>query len=409
MSIKKRTRVWASGALIAALLVPAGLAAGSHGETSVSGGAPSVILLTLGRTDAISWQSLQPQRIATSNNDCLVVNFNGPEILEITPGGGALGHVKDGFGVMGPNDGSGEPCGRVTPGESISVSLGAAADGYLMSAVDVDLELKFNAAVSISYRHDGVEVAADTFSPGLGSDDGPDSKDGDNYRYFHRPTKNNAPAYFDEVVFSTTAGSFSLEGGADLQNNNAPNAFGKLDPRSKSSQFEVVPVYDGIITCQDELEIAGGSISGVLKMHSMEVDGIWSTDNCPLKPYFSFATDDTIGFIPVLEGTRARYTIVVEATEQAVTQLGGQILSLEALYDPEGDPDPTRPLLACEGQPVVDGEGYEEFWTQADTELIPGVNETACYYSVQLLPTGDGVGTEIWGIYFEDDPSFGFK
>jgi hypothetical protein len=33
----------------------------------------------------------------------------------------------------------------------------------------------------------------------------------------------------------------------------------------------------------------------------------------------------------------------------------------------------------------------------------------ACYFSVQLLPTGGDFGTEIWGVYFEDDPIFGFK
>lgn len=410
MAIRKRTRVWATGALLIALLVPAGLAAGSHSDTAVSAGDASVILLTLGKDDVITWESLS-QGITTSNTDCQVVDFGGDQILTLTAIGGALGHVKDGFGVLGPNDGSGEPCGRVTPGEAISVALGSDVSGHLMSAVDVDLELKFNASVAISFQHEGVEVASDTFSPGAGSDDGPDSKDGDNYRYFHRPVSNGSPVYFDEVVFSTNTGSFSLEGGADLANNRDSNAFGQLDPSSRSSQFEIVPVFDGEITCQDELVIDEGSlVSGSIKMHSMEIEGIWAIDECPLKPYFAFATDDTIGFIPVLEGTRARYTIEAEALEQAITQMGGLITSLEALYDPEGDADPAQPLMACLGQPVRDSSvaGYETFWTQADTGLLPG-SETACYYSVQVLPTGDGVGTELWGIYFEDDPSFGFK
>lgn len=405
----RRGRAVALSALIVAILLPAGLAAGSHEGSVTAGDDGSVILLTMGPRDRVTWEGLS-QGITTSNNDCLVATFAAsPQILEVSAIGGQLGHVKDGFGVRGPGDGAGEPCGRVTPGQAISVKLGSAVQGHLMTAIDVDLELKFNAAVETTFKHSGTTVATNVFNPTSGPDDGPDSKDGDNYRYFHRPMVGGQQVYFDEVVLSAESGAFSLEGGADLASNNEPNAFGQLDTSSKSSQFEVVPVFDGEITCQDVVVISeGGDVSGLLKMHSMDSDG-WSVEDCLLKPYFSFATDDTIGFIPVLEGTSARYTIDVEATGQTITMLGGVITSLEALYDPEGDPNPTRPLQACVGQPVLDGPGYAAFWTQASTGLLPAGGETACYYAVQLLPTGPGIGTELWSIYFEDDPAFGFK
>lgn len=430
MSSRSSGRAWALGALIAALLVPAGMAVGSHdGDPVLAGGDPSVILLTMGRTDQVTWDDLT-QAITTKNNDCLVAGFAGdPQILDVTAAGGALGHVKDGFGVFSALDGAGEPCGRVTPGESISVALGAAAADYLMTAVDVDLELKFTAKVKVEYLHLGVEVHEHVFAPMESSDDGPDSKDGDNYRYFHRPmTSGETPQqiYFDEVVFSAVTGAFSLEGGADLVTNDQPVAFGQLEPTSKSSQFEVVLAFDGEITCQDTLEISDDDVpevSGELVMHSMffdhdedtETPDQWVTDNCRLKPYNAGVTIDTLTFIPELADTLARYTIVITLSDEAITGgADGQVTSLFMTYDPEGG-EPTTPLDACQGGPVlVDDAGtlgtdeYEEFWTQADTGLLPD-GDTACYYSVQLLPSGEGVGTEIWGIYFEDDPSFGFK
>jgi hypothetical protein len=353
MTVRKKLRAWALSLLILSLLIPATLAAGSHADAPVAGDDESVILFTLGNRDEVTWGGATArQTITTRNNDCRVVEFGGPEILvfaafeagEPRP----LGHVKDGFGVLGVNDGLGEPCGRVLAGQSIAVSLGSAVSGHLMTAVDIDLELKFGALVEISYLHGGVLVASDQFSSSDSrADDGPDSKDGDNYRYPFRPTTGSGDQlYFDTVVFTAAAGSFSLEGGADLASNNDPGAFGSLDPSSKSSQFAVVPVFDGEITCQDELLIDdGNNVFGTLKMHSMEIDEEWIAEGCPLKPYFAFATDDTIGFIPVLEGTRARYTIEVTALEQAITMLGGQITSLEVLYDPEGG-TPTTPLQA---------------------------------------------------------------
>ncbi|HEX9762974.1 MAG TPA: hypothetical protein VGA97_07745, partial [Acidimicrobiia bacterium] len=211
--VQTRVAIFAALVAVAAVLVPAGLAAGSHGADPAINGDPSVILLTLGRPDEVTWGD-DTQSISTRNNDCLVVDFaDPPEILVVTGIGGQLGQVKDGLGVKSAGDGSGEPCGRVEAedGEAISVALGSHLDGYLMSAIDVDLELKFNAAVEVSFFHEGFEVASDEFSPMGGSDDGPDSSDGDNYRYVFDP---DDPVYFDEVEFRPTSGALSLEGGA---------------------------------------------------------------------------------------------------------------------------------------------------------------------------------------------------
>ena len=267
-----------------------------------------------------------------------------------------------------------------------------------MSAIDVDLEVAKDTKILISFRRDGVEVASDEFRPKVkwwGSD---------NVRYFNRPTKDGSPVLFDEVVFATKKGSFSLEGGDDHK-----VGYGKL-AKSKASQFEVVPEFDGEITCQDTIAIADPgvtTVAGMVTMHAMGSES-WQTDDCQLKFYNEEVTPDTIAFLPSLVGMGARYTMDLTVHQQPIEVVDGVIVSLGLTYDATGDPNPTRPLQGCVAQPVLGGEGYDAFWTQADVGLLPA-GETACFFQVDLDTTGAGVGTESWRIYFEDDPSFGFK
>jgi hypothetical protein len=318
-------------------------------------------------------------------------------------------------------DGTGEPCGRVEADddEKISVALGDDLDGYLMSAIDVDLELKFNASVIVNFYHgEGDPIHTDTFDPTTGSDDGPDSADGDNWRYFERPMNGDDPILFDRVEFVPDTGSLSLEGGADGVEN------GVIDEENNSSQFEVVQTFDGDITCNDTERIEDEAVPGVLgevTMFAMEFvpEGSelpdWHIQNCLLKPFNESVSEDSVFFMPELAETTGRYTIRITVEDQVVeTDANGQIISLIMLYDPEGDSEPTLPLQPCEGQPILvddpedDPDAYADFWTGASVELLPGT-QTACYYDVSLMPTGPGVGTEVWDIYFEDDPGFSFR
>ncbi|HEU4318875.1 MAG TPA: hypothetical protein VFS66_02200 [Acidimicrobiia bacterium] len=409
--ITTRLALFAAVAALAAVVVPATFALGSHESGGTTEGAPSYVFLEMGRNDRVTFQG-QTQSITTRNNDCTVVTLGNPKLLELTAFGGVLGHTKDALGVQSPGDGSGEPCSRVDSGksEAISVGLGSAMASYVMTAIDVDLELKGNAIVAVSYLHDGVPVASHTFDPTAASDDGPDSGDGDNYRYAHRPLNAGEPVYFDEVKFTPASGILSLEGGSDGTEN------GSL-ANNNFSQFEVIRGFDGEITCGDEEPIgAGGTTSGVVTMHSEDKGAGWLLDpNCDLKPYNAWTTDDSLAFVPELEGTTARYTIAVTVKDQEiVVEPDGTISSLIAVYDPAPalafpDVSADLPLPACLDTPVlVEGAAYNAFWTQADVGLLPE-NASACWYEASVAPTGDGVGTETWGIYFEDDPGFGFK
>lgn len=410
-----RLAVLAALAALAAVLVPAGLAAGSHEEDSVLTGDASYVLLTLGNKDHVTWtgDTTLTQEINTKKNDCLAVDFEEePDLLGVGASGGELGEVKDGLGVQGPSDGSGEPCGRVEDSEAIAVSLGTFLDDdFLMTAVDVDLELKFEAAVIVTYFHNDEKVAEDRFAPMEKADDGPDSKDGDNYRYHNRPLDSNGQQiHFDEVKFAPESGSFSLEGGADGTDN------GSLFDKSNASQFEVVETFDGEISCGDEVTIESGvDVSGVVTMHSLlddmdDPEATWNSGCTLLKLYNDDVTNASLFFEPELENTSARYTLVYTAIDQAVTtESNGQISSLKMTYDPTPPFELTEsvPLQACEGQPVLDSDdpGYDGFWEQTDVGLLPE-GEFACFYSATVTTTGEDTGDEVWGIYFEDDPGW---
>lgn len=397
-------------AALTAVMVPATLALG---DEPIVGGEPGYVFLQMGSQDRVTFDT-QVQPISTHKNRCTVVNFGEPELLELDAFGGELGHVSDSFGVRSSGDGNGEPCARVeaSDGEAISVKLGTAMFGYLMTAVDVDLELKGNAVVYVEYLYQGSIVDDHTFDPESPSDDGPDSGDLDNWRYFHRPTDGEAPVLFDEVKFTPTNGTLSLEGGSDGTDP------GSLDPGNNWSQFEVVPTYDGDINCGDTETISeeGIATSGDVTMHSENDGDGWaiSPEICVLKPYNAWVEDDALAFVPELDGYTARYTIEVDVEDQAIiVDSDGMITSLIAVYDPTPStsfPDVSAdlPLPNCVGTPVLSGGGYDAFWLQADVGLLPD-GASACWYHAEVVPDSADAGTEYWGIYFEDDPGLSFK
>lgn len=414
--IQTRLALLAALAALAAVVVPATLAFGSHEGAVTNPGPAEYMFLRLGATDQVQFDT-QTESISGKNN-CTATTFAGPDLLNLAATGGSVGFVRDGFGVRSSGDGNGEPCGRAEAedGETLSVTLGSATSDYLMTAVDLDLELKFNATVTILFKHGGTTVGQVTGWTGMGgSDDGPDSGDLDNFRFNSRSEGINSETntiYFNEVEIVPTSGAVSLEGGADGTDP------GDLVTTNNWSQFEIVKGFDGLITCGDTETIAEDGIltSGLLTMHSEDKgDGVWLVDTCDLKPFNADVTDDSLAFVPELEGTSARYTIEVTVENQVVTVDGdGQITSLIAEYNPEGDlsfpAGTTAPLAACEGQPNLEAgtAAYDAFWTQADVGLLP-TGEVACFYSATVQPTSAGFGTELWGIYFEDDPGFSFK
>ncbi len=413
--IQPRFAVLVAFAALVTMLIPAGFAAASH-DGGVAGGPPSYLRLRLGNQDNVTWHdstgTLATQNITTKKNNCLGIVF-GSSLLVATPIGGQLGEVKDSIGVKSASDGSGEPCGRIESddGEQLSLKLGTspALSGRLMTAVDVDLELKFNASVNVVFKHQGNPVYTYVgFTGGEASDDGPDSGDGDNYRFNHRPRDiHGNQLFFDEVVFVPTAGSISLEGGSDGTDP------GTLDPDTNNwSQFEIVQTFDGEITCNDSVALgnAGIGVLGEVTMVALKLgSGPWDWDCSQLKNYNEDVTSSYLLFSPFREDSRARYTLELTVHDQPITTTGtGQMTSLTMRYSDGQVGSPDMPLLPCIGQPQF----TEAFLEAADTGLFQ-TGHFACYYGVTVTPEyqsgGQSYGTEVWKIFFEDDPKFQFQ
>jgi hypothetical protein len=285
-----------------------------------------------------------------------------------------------------------------------------------MGGFDLDIQLKFNSVIVAETYRDGVLQGDPLTFTGEGlSDNGPDSEDNRRWAYIAERGEE-----FDTIVLFATAGTFSIGGGKNIAE---PGVF---VTSSRGSQFAIGPIFDGQIGCDGTTETIaedGMSTSGVVTMHSEEPAGPagWTSVSCVLKPFFEDVEEDALAFVPELAGTEARYTIEVTVEDQVITVNDGvdgppgQITSLVAVYNANGDlsfpTEATDPLLACNAQPVLDpsDSGYNAFWTQPDTGLLPGTEEIACWYHASVDPTGSGLGTEHWGIYFEDDPGFNFR
>lgn len=435
-------------AVMLATVIPTAFAQEAPGPNGpVPGGDESVLYLTRGSSDFFEWEG-EFENIRTRNNDCTAITFSGDDLVTVEALGGVLGDVKDGFGVLSASDGSGEPCGRIdAPDQSVAVELSGLLSDYAMSRVDLDLELKFSAVATLSFYADGQQLTPSsvlrsvdgdpedivdgvvTFDPdSLTGDNGPDSKDGDNYRVYAEPLDNCEtvegtttcdPLFFDRIVISATEGAVSLEGGADLVTNNPdPTSFGQIDPASLSSQFGVQRVYDGTLDCGDSVTVGDGVDTPKGTFTRVQ----YPAGDCVLKVYdlsTSFeAGVNQIDFAPSADVT-ARYTADLASVPYSAENPVTQTLT----YDPDLD-GTYQTMQWCVTDP---GAGWA---TVADsTTVLPlvdpadanGPRETWCITGVSTVLAVDSEGDPvldengnqkiqtIWSVVGEDDPGFRFS
>lgn len=176
-----------------------------------------------------------------------------------------VGFVSDGIGVGQNGEGNGQPCGRIDkpPGQMLTMSLGTALGGKVIDYAEIDVELKFGATLRITGLLNGTPVGTPETYASTGSDSGPDSTDGDNYRI--RFPKSGTTLVNQLKFEIDTTGAASLEGGADgtslcdgLQQDGVtgdPNEEGCLDfslgqtlDGTTDSLFHLLEV-DGILDC----------------------------------------------------------------------------------------------------------------------------------------------------------------
>jgi hypothetical protein len=184
-----------------------------------------VLRLRLGAEDHLRFEpttgSPSTQSISASGSCRLQLGSPALAAFSATPGGAFPGFFDDGIGVRGSGEGGGQPCGRIDPGQSLTLNLvqgsGSVLEDTFIDFAEIDLEGKFGATVRIDgYFVEGTSatlVKRETYSTG-GPDSGPDSADGDNFRVRFPKTGETA---VNRLVFSIigSTGGASLEGGAD--------------------------------------------------------------------------------------------------------------------------------------------------------------------------------------------------
>jgi hypothetical protein len=127
----------------------------------------------------------------------------------------SLGLVANGLGSDAKGNGNGQDCGRVGPGESLTISLAAEVGSKAIQTVDWHFEGKFDAAVEVTYHVIGGGDFSETYQLNAGgSDSGPDAKLGDDYRVDSAPREAaNEGKLFTGVTIRATTGEVALKGG----------------------------------------------------------------------------------------------------------------------------------------------------------------------------------------------------
>jgi len=353
MTVRLKTKLsFAAGALgavaLAAAVLPGAVASGTGSPTIPGGG---VLRLHLNK-DADYFRYQPPtatggaavtQTIITKS---CVASLNPPSSLVTlrptpAPPTGAVGIVEDGLGVKTKSEGTGTPCGLVDgTGQALTLSLvrstGSALRDKLIDFAELDIEGKFDVTVRARAFLGGQEVWTDTLRTGNGSDSGPDSGDGDNYRWRIDPPS------FDQLVLtvdaSTPNGSFSLEGGED-GTAAEPGGLGAA-LGTKDTVFQLTD-FTGVIDCGETAPTVGGGDS-------------------PLAT-FSRGQNDNCTPIPYLLRSDPNNSVLLQ--KNASGQQGANFL-LEITWEPEplvlplrvtsidyGTPSGPIPIIGCVGTP----------------------------------------------------------
>jgi hypothetical protein len=234
----------ATVAIIVGTLTPA--SAQSSGASTSTIHEAGVLRLRLGAQDHFRFQVPAPSppghyidttplpttQSLTIQSGCRLAATSGLAELSASGGQGQVGFFGDSLGVReGP---SGQPCGQIdSPNQLLALKLGTGLAGKAIDFAEIDIEGKFNAKLEVNgYSIDAADscsspaptqlVASEMYDLTIGSDSGPDSGDGDNYRLrFPKLAEDEAgnpvavKTAANCITFKATAGAVSLEGGSD--------------------------------------------------------------------------------------------------------------------------------------------------------------------------------------------------
>ncbi len=146
-----------------ALLLPAAATAVPGASTSPLGDG-GVLRLALGAQDNFKLQlpngaggyAPASKTQSISNAQGCKLALSGDPLVSIAPPTGNspspyAGFVSDAIGVgANGSEGNGQPCGRIDPGQTLTLNLGSGVSGKLIDFAEIDLELKFGATVRVT-------------------------------------------------------------------------------------------------------------------------------------------------------------------------------------------------------------------------------------------------------------------
>lgn len=390
---KRTTFALFAGVLMMSFVVsPTGIAVGQSPVVVERG----VLVIELGAVDRLAQYDtggalVASQSITTQGCRASLGAAADLATLEALPAGSDLGLFADGIGVQtaGPGGGNGQPCGRVDgPNEGLVWALGGDLAGLDVSRAELDIEGKFNADVVATLFDDGTQVASVVLGTGERSDSGPDSGDGDNYRWTIDPGADGVDdVVFDEAVFTvsteTPSGAFSLEGGADGTEAGSLGISG--------SAFKLVTTFDGIVDCGDDTLTAGNGSTEAAATFTRGDDDAVKGGGCT----------QLIGYNLDSTATADDQTVTFEfETEEAPSWFG------TITWAPEEAQVPVPPT-EVDGEHLEWCDGFDgtDDATQLPKPVLPGDDEW-CLVSQESEVFGPGEIQVTQTIYGESDPGF---
>ena len=314
--------------------------------------------------------------------------------LSPTPGTSKVGYSTSGSGKFGlginTSEGTGKCTQTNTPNEKLTLSLLNGAgdpnlEGMYVDYMELDIEAKFNAVISIELWRDGQQVG-DTLvedCTSSGSDCGPDSTDGDNFR-LRVPAEGTV--LFDEVRLYATGGSgaaVTLEAGAD-GTLAWPGGLGE-SLSTKDSIFHLVSLGEGVLSCD-----AGDGSAFAFEGATVTVERQSFPDNPDLNPdgtecipiNYELTRDlNTVEFLKdPTQDPNASFHIEVNAWDP---EEAANPIPASKVYPPE---PLGQPLVWCDGTaaaPVM--PAGDHFWClfRQSAELV-GFNETTQVTEMQV-------------------------
>ena len=350
----------AAGLILAAAVLPAGLASAPVTALPLDT-LPDAGVLRLHLGSAPQQWHFEPvsgspttQAVGVSSGCTLSPTSGSLVTLTPTPANATLGLTTDGIGVRSSGEGGGVPCGRVDGDkrQQLHVSLtGAGLSGAIADFMELDIESKGDVIVVADLYLRGDLVAAGYELPtGARSDSGPDSADGDNYRFRVPPAPGTA--LFDAFVLrpKNNIGSFSLAGGAD-GTTAEPGGLGEA--LGTSDSLIHMKEATGILDCGDSTgDVTGGNTTANFSRGQ--------NANCVPIPYLLRVENDDVLVQKDLSGQAgANFTMTVTWDAEPAPPDGGTLSRQTFIdYTPETLGGET-PLLWCDAGPTPPAG---EFW-----------------------------------------------